>query len=295
LTPDDTGVISATLVSIDTSLSGRLLTSLDKSIITSSTSLFALLISPFSSVLADSLGRKRVILFADVLFALGALVQAYSRHVTTMVVGRSIVGAAVGAASFVVPLYIAELAPSAYRGRLVTVNVLFVTLGQVVAYIAGWAFAELGDSATGWRWMVGLGALPAVVQLILVAFMPETPRWLIKAGQPQAARAVITRVAGTSKGATRLVDTSLKSIELELREEDEARRLRHRRDGDAAIWIDGWHELFHVRRNKRALLIACLLQGLQQLCGFVSVPFLRFARPVGFPSLPWLTESCRIP
>ncbi|GKT87135.1 myo-inositol transporter 1 [Colletotrichum tofieldiae] len=112
----DTGVISATLVKIDTSLSDRVLTTFDKSIITSSTALFALLVSPFSSIVADALGRKRVILVADILFILGALMQAWAGTVTTMVIGRSVVGAAVGAASFVVPLYIAELAPPAIVG-----------------------------------------------------------------------------------------------------------------------------------------------------------------------------------
>lgn len=129
---DDTGVISATLVSIGTSLSGRVLDSLDKSAITSCTALFALVASPLSSILADYFGRKPVILLSDLLFVFGTVAQALSYTVPEMVLGRSMVGAAVGAASFVTPLYIAELAPPAYRGMLVTMNVLSITLGQVV-------------------------------------------------------------------------------------------------------------------------------------------------------------------
>ena len=273
---DDTGVISATLVSVDSSLSNRPLTSLDKSIITSSTALFALLISPFSSVLADSFGRKRVILLADLLFVFGAVLQAWSSTVSIMVVGRSIVGAAVGAASFVVPLYIAELAPSAMRGRLVTMNVLFITLGQVVAYIVGWAFAEYGSRETGWRWMVGLGAIPAGLQIILLLFMPETPRWLVKAGQSEAAWRVIKRVSGSGSGGSRHVDATLKDIEGEVRREnEEMRRLRTLHGGSSGRHplLDTWEELFQIKRNRRALAIATLLQGLQQLCGFNSLMY----------------------
>lgn len=265
----DTGVISATLVTIDQSLSGRPLTSLDKSIITSSTALFALLVSPFSSHIADAFGRRRVILLADGLFVAGAVLQACSATVWAMVAGRAIVGAAVGAASFVVPLYIAELAPAAHRGRLVTVNILFVTLGQMVAYVVGWLFAEYGSGGTGWRWMVGLGALPAVVQTVFVLFMPETPRWLVKAGYRDQARAVVRSVAGGNAEAVAEVEATLKNIELEVREEEEARRLSGRRRSDGPSgWVGPLEELFAVKRNRRALAIACLLQGLQQLCGF---------------------------
>ena len=99
-----TGVISSTLVSIDTSLSSRSLTTLDKSLITACTSLFALVASPLTGYLADRLGRKWIILIADLLFVIGALWQAVTSTVEGMVAGRSVVGLAVGAASLVVPL-----------------------------------------------------------------------------------------------------------------------------------------------------------------------------------------------
>ncbi|KAF3765883.1 general substrate transporter [Cryphonectria parasitica EP155] len=270
----DTGVISATLVSLDRSLSNRVLTSFDKTIITAATALFALLITPFSSHLADRLGRKRVILFADLLFIVGALLQAVSSSIFVMTLGRSIVGAAVGAASFVTPLYIAELAPAAHRGRLVTMNNLFVTLGQVIAYVVGWAFAEHGSRATGWRWMVGLGALPAILQNILVLFMPESPRWLVRAGRVDEARQVIKRVAGgNTQGASAAADVVLKDIKAEILEEEQAQKARRVSPQTRNAWLDGWDEVFAVQRNRRALAIACLLQGLQQLCGFNSLMY----------------------
>lgn len=270
---DDTGVVSATLISIDQSLDHRVLTSLDKSIITSATALSALLVSPFSSHLADRLGRKRIILYADLLFVAGAVLQALSSSVLVMVLGRAIVGAAIGAASFVVPLYISELAPAAHRGRLVTMNSVFVTGGQVVAYVVGWAFAEFGRRETGWRWMVGLGAAPALLQTVLILVMPETPRWLVRAGRVDEAWHVIRRVAGSAAGAAAGADVVLRAIAIEVREEEEAHkaRLRGPQQGTGP-WLDGWDELLTVRRNRRALAIACMLQGLQQLCGFVGTP-----------------------
>ena len=243
---------------------------MDKSIITSSTSLFALFMSPFSSILADKLGRRRVILYADILFVVGALLQAVSSTVAFMVLGRCIIGAGVGAASFVVPLYIAEIAPASHRGRLVTTNVMFITMGQMVAYVIGWLFSTYASQDTAWRWMVGLGALPAAIQGVMVLFMPETPRWLIKVGRVAAAERVVRKAHGDSNISMDEVDIIIKSIETQAREEREARNLRRYQTSFPWKWLGAWQELVLEGKNRRALAIACLLQGLQQLCGFVS-------------------------
>ncbi|KLJ13874.1 hypothetical protein EMPG_11218 [Blastomyces silverae] len=213
----DTGVISSTLVSIGTDLSGRPLSTLDKSLITSCTSLFALIASPFAGVLGDKLGRKPIILIADVLFIVGALWQAASSSVWSMIVGRSLIGLGVGAASLITPLYISELSPPDIRGRLVTILSLFVTGGQVVAYTTGWL---LSTSHAGWRWMVGLGALPAIIQLSILIFLPETPRWLVRADKQPEARRVVHRIYGSSN--PRIPDQLVRDIERELVAEENA-------------------------------------------------------------------------
>lgn len=198
---------------------------MDKAVITSSTSLLALVASPLSSVLADKVGRKRVILYADVLFVAGALVQALASTVPAMVAGRCIVGAAVGAASFVVPLYLAEVAPAEHRGRVVTTNVLFITMGQMVAYVVGWIFATYVARESGWRWMVGLGAAPAALQAAVVVVMPETPRWLVKVGRSADARHVIERINGGSGPAcAQRAVAVVEQIEAEALQESEAWR-----------------------------------------------------------------------
>ena len=266
----DTGVISSTLVSIGPSSLGHSLSALDKGLITSCTSLGALIASPITGLLCDKYGRKIVILAADASFVVGAIWQAVTGSVQGMVAGRTVVGLAVGAASLVVPLYIGELAPSAFRGKLVTVSILFVTLGQVVAYLIGWMLSQRDE---GWRWMVGLGGAPAVLQCVLMVAMPETPRWLVKAGRWAEAKEVLQKVYGD--GGDGAVEEVLNAIRTEILDEDAI-------SDDVSTIVEGntmnvwmtrirnrYAELFHVEGNRRALTIACLLQGLQQLCGFV--------------------------
>ncbi|KAL1872179.1 ATP-binding cassette, regulator of translational elongation [Paecilomyces lecythidis] len=267
----DTGVISSMLVTIGSDLSNRPLTTADKSIITSCTSLFALISSPIAGLLADRLGRRKVILVADGLFAIGALWQALTSSVWGMIAGRSAVGLAVGAASLVTALYISELAPSEMRGRLVTILSLLITGGQVVAYVIGWLFSSMPG---GWRWIVGLGALPAFLQLGLLFFLPETPRWLVQAGQETKARAVLGKIYGSDPDMQRLAERVFRDIEREVALEEEEMDVGH--DKPSSFLDQATHsmsELFRIDGNRRALTIAVMLQGVQQLCGFNSLMY----------------------
>lgn len=253
----DTGVISSTLISLEGSLS-RPLTTWDKSAITSSTSLLALMFSPLAGYFADTLGRRAVIAAASLLFIAGALLQAASTRVWIMIAGRSIVGAAVGLASAISPLYIAEISPAEMRGQLVTVQSLFITGGQVVAYLVGWAVQGK------WRWAVGAGALPALLQAVLLIGMEESPRWLVQKGRDEDARKVLERLGGSSKDTNTLIE----SIRDEVNEEGGAA-------GKGGLKYS-LGQLLHVPGYRRALIIACMLQGFQQLCGFNSVSAKKF-------------------
>ncbi|RMJ28320.1 myo-inositol transporter [Aspergillus sp. HF37] len=284
----DTGVISATLVSIDTDLSNRPLTTLDKSLITSCTSLFALIASPVAGALADRFGRRMVILAADVLFAVGALWQAVTGAVWGMIGGRCIVGLAIGSASLVTPLYvgavshprdladrvgryISELAPSHIRGRLVTVLCLLITGGQVIAYVVGWLFSSVPG---GWRWLVGLGAVPGVFQLAIFVVLPETPRWLVQMGFESDAQGALAKIYQGSSERDHIVKKVFRDIQQEVSEEEEALG-SNKAAGNS--WMRNVSEqaldLFRVGGNRRALIIAMMLQGLQQLCGFNSLMY----------------------
>ncbi|RMD41120.1 hypothetical protein DV735_g3973, partial [Chaetothyriales sp. CBS 134920] len=284
----DTGVISSTLVSIGSDLSSRPLTNLDKGLITSAVSGFALVASPVAGVAADRVGRKGTIVYADMLFVVGALWQALTGTVAGMIAGRAVVGLAVGSASLITPLYISELAPSHLRGRLVTVSLLFITGGQVVAYLVGWAFSAV---PAGWRWMVGLGAAPALVQIVLMAWMPETPRHLCRVHKEQEARAVLRKVYASSPSSPSAaaisstdrdedeehVQATMRAIQREIRDEEDARaalkassassdEVSSRRP--ASLLPATLRSLLLYPPHLRALTITCSLQGLQQLCGF---------------------------
>jgi len=158
--------------------------------ITSATTLGALLGGLAAGVMSDWTGRRPVIGIADLTFIGGAVGQAVSHTVWSMVchlpplptgyttpqrilqVGcRFLIGIGVGLASCVAPLYIQELSPTRLRGRMVVLNVVMITLGQVIAYGIDAGFANVRG---GWRWMVGLGCVPAALQLVLLAYLPES-------------------------------------------------------------------------------------------------------------------------
>ncbi|KAI9802402.1 MAG: hypothetical protein M1825_002784 [Sarcosagium campestre] len=168
--------------------------------------------------------------------------------------------------------YISELSPAPYRGRLVTISVLFITFGQVVAYIIGYL---LSHQPHGWKLMVGLGALPALVQFFTLAYLPETPRWLIKVGRNAQAKSVLQKMYGPGDAANRVVAKVLRGIEVELFEEvtpmvsTRQQNYKPRRLLALVLRSTSFDDLLHVPGNRRALIIACLLQGLQQLCGFL--------------------------
>ncbi|TIC22221.1 hypothetical protein E3Q12_02833 [Wallemia mellicola] len=186
----DTGIISGALVEMDDAFDTEL-TDTYKELITSATTLGALISSLTAGIVADIIGRRLALAGADVFFTVGAIVQACAQGVWTMIAGRFILGLGVGWASCVAPLYISELSPTRLRGRLVTVNAVFLTFGQVIAYAIGAAFANVDD---GWRYMVGICAVPSGLQFIALHWLPESPRFLLSRGKDDGAIKVLSRI-----------------------------------------------------------------------------------------------------
>ncbi|AHI02019.1 hypothetical protein KALB_8662 [Kutzneria albida DSM 43870] len=148
----------------------------------------AILGAVFATRLTDRLGRRKAIMAAAVVFALGTLGCTFAPDVTVLVVSRFVVGVAVGASSASVPTYLAELSPGRARGALSSLNQLMIVSGILIAYIVDYALNDSGN----WRGMFAAALIPAVLLLVGMAFMPETPRWLLKAGREEEARAVLT-------------------------------------------------------------------------------------------------------
>ncbi|EWG45856.1 hypothetical protein FVEG_06504 [Fusarium verticillioides 7600] len=269
----ETGVTSAALVSIGSSLSGHDLTSIDKAMITSATAFCALFTAPFASLLADKLGRKRLMLYADMLFITASVFLAFCKTITFAIMGRCIIGMAVAFSSVVVPLYIAEIAPASRRGMLITATILLTTLGQIVGFMTASMFAAWGLKATGWRWTFALGVIPASTQGLLISFMPDTPRWLVMVGCVTEARRVLHRIYGNDTDSERLTNTLIDNIQADVGELRTVRQSRRQAGQGRFRFLDPWKELLSQHRYRRGLTIAILLMVLQQFCGFTSLMY----------------------
>lgn len=153
-----------------------------------------------AGALSDRWGRKNVLILSAVLFFVSAIGTALPANLTQFVSFRIICGLAVGAASITSPMYIAEISPARIRGRMVSVNQFAIVSGMLLVYFANYFIAGLGDTAwnqtTGWRWMFASEAGPAVVLLVLLFFVPETPRFLLTKNRAQEALRILRRVNG---------------------------------------------------------------------------------------------------
>ena len=185
----DTGVISGAMLFIKKDIP---LTPLQQGMVVSGLLVGAMVGAGASGRLADLWGRRRMVLIAAVVFTVGTAGAMTAAASWTLVASRFVIGIGVGITSVVVPLYLTELAPKQMRGALTSLMQLLVTLGIFVAYLVDYALADAG----AWRWMLGLGALPAVLLGIGISFQPESPRWLVKRGQPEQARSVLRRLRG---------------------------------------------------------------------------------------------------
>ncbi|MGW8378957.1 sugar porter family MFS transporter [Streptomyces sp. ODS28] len=157
-----------------------------------------------SGAVTDAIGRRGALLGSAAVFTAGALGSAAAPGVGVLITARVLLGLAIGASSLTVPAYIAEIAPKDSRGRLVSLQQLMITVGIFVSYLVGFAF----DGLHGWRWMLGLGCLPALAMLAGVQRLSESPRWLLERGRREEARAVLLRTR-----TPREADEELQEIE----------------------------------------------------------------------------------
>ena len=183
----DVGVISGAILFIKEEFS---LSPLMEEIVVSSVLLGSLAGAAIGGIMADRLGRRRLLIITAVVFGCGAIGAALAPDTTWLIVARIVAGAAIGIASFVAPLYISEIAPVEVRGKLVSVNQLALTCGIVISYLIDYAFA----GAQAWRWMFALAVIPAGAFGIGLIFIPNSPRWLVARGHTDRARAVLKRI-----------------------------------------------------------------------------------------------------
>lgn len=170
--------------------------------------------------LSDKLGRKKVLLYSAILFVVSAVGCAVATAPAFLVVSRIVGGVGVGFAAMVAPMFISELSPASMRGRLVSLYQLAITIGILVSYLTNagllhYATGHLAgnDSFLGfylvtevWRGMLGSNAIPALLFFILLFFVPESPRWLIKDGKEEVAKKILARINGDQDAKAELND-----------------------------------------------------------------------------------------
>lgn len=184
----DTGVISGALLFINDTWP---LSSLEKGWIVSSALVGAVLGAAANGVLADVYGRKKVIIATAIIFAIGSILCGFATSVNWLIAGRMILGLAIGMVNFVVPLYLSEISPQKVRGMLVSLYQLAITAGILFSYLINRIFAL---SEYNWRWMLGSGLIPAVILLIGICFLGDTPRWLISKKREKEAKVIFQKI-----------------------------------------------------------------------------------------------------
>ena len=182
----DTGVIAGAILFINKDLG---LSPFMSGLVVSSLLVGAMVGAAFAGPIADATGRRKLVLVAAVVFAVGAIGAALATSAGMLVLFRVVLGLAVGAASLIVPLYLAEVAPTEIRGAVASLNQLMIVTGILIAYIANSALA----GAEAWRWMIGLAVVPSALLFLGMLFMPETPRWLVSKDREEEAREVLRR------------------------------------------------------------------------------------------------------
>lgn len=173
----DTGIISGALLFIEKDFT---LTTVIKELIVSSVLLGAMFGSLFSGRLTDHFGRRKLMLIISALFIFGTAIASFATDVSHILLGRVFIGFAIGIGSYTAPLYIAEVAPFHLRGGLVSLNQLAITIGILCSFIINYTFTNIDGS---WRWMFGMGLVPAILLSVGMIFLPESPRFLVKTKQ----------------------------------------------------------------------------------------------------------------
>ncbi|MGA1212372.1 MAG: sugar porter family MFS transporter [Solirubrobacterales bacterium] len=241
----DTGIIAGALLSIQPEFG---LGSFASGMVVGAVPVGAVAGAWFASSRGDLLGRRTLILVSAGVFIVGAIGSAVADSALLLIIARVVIGLGIGVASAITPVYISEIAPPDIRGGLVTFFQLAVTIGILVAYLVGLAFTDVGG---GWRWMLGLGAVPALVLALGVVRLPRSPRWLIMTGDEEGAKEALARIR---TGGPEEISREVADIRSSLGEEKGA----------------SWRDLLQPV-VKAALVVGIGLAVLQQITGINTV------------------------
>jgi SP family arabinose:H+ symporter-like MFS transporter len=208
----------------------------------------------FSGFLSDRFGRKKMLFVCALLYAVSGLLSALPNTFNQFLAARLISGLGIGASSMICPVYIAEIAPEKWRGRLGTLFQLGIVTGIFLTLFINKVIQGMGDAAWntayGWRWMLGMEVVPAAAFIALLFAVPESPRWLAQKGRDDEARVILTKVDGADHAAKEMAAIH------------ETARLEAGR----------FFELFSGSFRK-PLLLAVVLMACSQFCGINAIMY----------------------
>ncbi|XP_068656798.1 probable inositol transporter 2 [Aristolochia californica] len=204
----------------------------------------------------DRFGRRVSLLVADFLFFVGSVVMASAPNPGLLIFGRVFVGLGVGMASMSAPLYISEASPAKIRGSLVSTNGFLITGGQFLSYLINLAFTKAPGT---WRWMLGIAGLPALLQFLLMLFLPESPRWLYRKGREEEAKLILRKIYPPHEVEAE-VQTLKESVETEIKEAGSAEKIN-------------LSKLLKAKAVRRGLIAGIGLQVFQQFVGINTVMY----------------------
>lgn len=193
----DTGIIGVALLGLSKQFA---LDDTLKQLVTGAIILGAIFGCVGTGRLSDRLGRRWTIVLVGAVFVVGSILSATSTSVGMLIAARFILGLSAGSATQIIPVYIAEVTPPEHRGKLVVMFQFMVVFGILVAYLVGYGLGEQ------WRWMFGLGTVPAVILMLGMLFLPESPRWLVSKGREPEALHILERVRASREGAQTEMD-----------------------------------------------------------------------------------------
>ncbi|KAH8680743.1 sugar transporter [Xylariales sp. PMI_506] len=274
----DQGVISGVLVmdnfaktfpklANDTTLKGWMV-----SVLTLGAMVGALINGPVS----DRLSRRWSITLATTVFVVGSIIQAAAQNLPMIFVGRAIAGVSIGMLSMVVPLYLSEMAPPNLRGALVSLQQLGITLGIMVAFWIDYGTAYIGgngenQSPAAWRLPLALQCIPAVILGVGTLFLPYSPRWLMLKDREEEALKTLARIRRVPENDWRLQRELLEIKAASIFDRETVAEKYAGVNSKFKIMVSQYTELFTDPHLNKRLLIACLLQIIQQFTGINAI------------------------
>lgn len=220
----------------------------------------------YTGPLSDKYGRKKLLKATALIFLISSLGCALANSYSVFIINRMIAGFAVGSASMLAPIYIAEVSPANHRGKLVSLNLFAIFLGQSAAFFSNYLLRNTGG-VDNWRWMIGIQVVPSGILFLLLFFIPESPRWLVEKKKRFLALHVLTRINGKE-----LAEADLATIEGSVHEENVAGK---------------FSELFKGKMFK-LLLIGVALAVFQQITG---INVIMYYAPSIFESAGFASDS----